>query len=1166
MNKLWIVTKNEFYRYFISPLAYVYLISFLLLNGSFAVYFGHFLERGHADLLPMFGYQPWLYLLFLPGISMRLWAEEFRTKTILQIITMPVSVTSLVWGKFFASWLFCALALMLTFPFWITVNILGTPDNGIIALSYFGSFILAGSMLAISQTMSALTKNQVIALVLSVIANLIFFLSGIEYILGFFRSFAPLPVIDMIASFSFITHFDTIIHGLLEIKALIFFTSLILLFNFTTILIISFKTAGTTQWLQSGQRGSYILAFVCLLGCFIGINLIANNTLRRFQIDFTEQKLYTLTDTTRKVLNNLSEPVTAKLYYSPILGERDPDVRLMFDKVRLLLERYAALSNGNFNYRIYNPEPFSDTEDKALAAGLQPLPIISNNTNAYFGLTLTDEVEKQNVIPYFPLQRQDYIEQDLTENLYLLNHKKRTLGIITSLPMFDQVIENVATQQWEIITLLQKFYNLRVITPENPNFHNLDALLIAHPQNMSPELEDAIALYTRSGGKILAFFDIAAEAPQIFAPVSEEYKPSDFGKLPELWGIKFHQEAVVADLGNSSTIDATTNYKINPMFTQDVIQFFIQGKGFNPDFKETRMLKKMMTTSTSVFTPLPDAAVYFIPLLEAGDNSELLPSDVIYNKIHPAEILRKFQKDANTKYIAARVISKNRQQPFEVIAVGDSDLLYDNFWTTHQTILEKNYPIPLLDNANFVMNALDTLLNNPILIELRGKSDKPRNFDNIEQMRKQAQQNFKIQEKNIFDDIEKTKRGLQEIWGKKTFEGRENFTADELAVIAGIRKTIEQKRRDLYTIRTSANQDISRIYNWVKLSNIYALPTLILAGMLLYLFSQKRKQKSVEKTKFAKNKRLFSLGGTAILCLICGIWAVNDTRRQAVADYENQPVFPKLQQQINDITQIELQTNQNKLVFKQDKGIWTLENWPHHPVYQQRIRSFLSALLEARFYEKKSNKAMNLSKYGLSPIEVKNSPTTRIELKNNQGKTVQAFEIGKYDIELGRGSKGAYLKFDNQFQVWLATMDLIDLSLSPHDWTFGTLWNLRFGRLASVEGNTDSDYIADVAKELLNQQLGNAVNQLPAKSEKLKLITLLAEDNNKVDLTFYKNGNDYYVQYTFPSEPGNEALQTFRRSAENVYYAISADSWEKINHAVTNSGTIKPDEKKRRRS
>ena len=144
MKSTVIIAKNELKRYFTSPLAYVYLIAFLILNGSFAVYFGHFFERGRADLLPMFGFQPWLYLLFIPGISMRLWAEEFKSKSIVQIMTMPVTTTSLVWGKFLASWLFCAIALVLTFPFWLTVNFLGQPDNGVILLSYFGSGALPG--------------------------------------------------------------------------------------------------------------------------------------------------------------------------------------------------------------------------------------------------------------------------------------------------------------------------------------------------------------------------------------------------------------------------------------------------------------------------------------------------------------------------------------------------------------------------------------------------------------------------------------------------------------------------------------------------------------------------------------------------------------------------------------------------------------------------------------------------------------------------------------------------------------------------------------------------------------------------------------------------------------------------------------------------------------
>ncbi len=222
MKKLWVVTKNELRRYFISPLAYVYLIAFLLLNGSFAVYFGHFIDRGTADLGSMFAFQPWLYLLFIPGISMRLWAEEFRSKTVVQLLTMPVSVSTLVWGKFLASWIFAGVALALTFPFWLTVNYLGSPDNGVIALGYVGSWVLAGCMLAISQTMSALTRNQVIALVLAVVVNFLFFLSGVEYVLGFFRLFAPTAVVDMIASFSFLIHFGSMTGGLLELRDIVF--------------------------------------------------------------------------------------------------------------------------------------------------------------------------------------------------------------------------------------------------------------------------------------------------------------------------------------------------------------------------------------------------------------------------------------------------------------------------------------------------------------------------------------------------------------------------------------------------------------------------------------------------------------------------------------------------------------------------------------------------------------------------------------------------------------------------------------------------------------------------------------------------------------------------------------------------------------------------------
>lgn len=1148
MRSLFTVAKNEFYRYFISPLAYVYLISFLLLNGSFALYFGHWFDRGQADLLPMFGFQPWLYLLFIPGISMRLWSEEFRNKTILQIITMPVSISALVWGKFLASWLFCAVALGLTFPFWITVNLLGTPDNAVIAVGYAGSFLLAGCMLAISQTMSALTKNQVIALVLSVIANLVFFLSGIEYILGIFRTFAPLPIVDMVASFSFLTHFDTISRGLVELRDLVFFATLILLFNFTTVLIISFKTSGTAPWLKSGRRGYYISVFIFLLIGFTGLNLIANNLLRRWQIDFTEEKLFTLTDSTRKILSALPEPVVAKLYYSPILGRRSPEMRRMFDQIRLTLQQYTKLSGGRFSFRIYNPVPLSNIEDRALAAGIQPLPVIDTSTNAYFGLTFTDELENRSVIPYFPLERSDFIEQDLTEAVYLLNRPKKKLGIITSLPMYEDVIENVATPKWEILNQLGKFYKITSIDETNlSSIAGQDALLIAHPLGLSPEMEQAVLEYSSRGGKIFLALDPAAEAPRLFAPVTQELKPSELGSLPAAWGFRYGADAVVADLANSSVIDATVDYKNNPEFTQDLIQFYLQNGSFNPDFKTTSRLKKMMVTSATVIEPLPGAEIYFFPLLSPSAESELLPAEVVYRGIHPAEILRRFEPDGRSKYVAAHIVSKDSSRPFELIVVGDSDFLYDNFWTVHQTILERNYAIPVLDNANFVLNALDTLLGNQDLISLRGKSARSRAFGQIEAERRNARKQFKIKEKDIFDQIEKTKTALQEIWNKKAFEGRETFTADELALIAGIRKTIDRQRQELYDIRAGINSNIDHQENWVKFVNIYALPLLILLGLLVFHFAAAPRSQAA--VKFTVNRPLFYIAAASLALLLLGFAAVSYNSRLAVGDYEGRPLFAALPAQINDVASITLQNHAQTLQFYKENAEWKLRGFPHRPVYQQRIRSFLSALMEATYYEKKTSDMNKLSRFGLTPVETDGSKATRIELRSAAGKLLAGFDIGRYDLELGRGSKGAYIKLDNSFQVWLADIDLIDLSLNPAEWTFSTAWNLRFGRLKSVNGITDSDRLADIAKVLLNTVFTGSAEKSPLtrQAHNLKVIN---EQNEAVEITLWEDNGRWFLSYKFLTPLTTPDLQTFAAYATSVLYEITAADGEKISHVL----------------
>jgi ABC-2 type transport system permease protein len=243
-NNIKTITKRELGGYFTSPIAYVFLIIFLLLTGFFTFTIGNFFERGEASLVSFFTWHPWLYLFLVPAVGMRLWSEERRLGTMELLLTMPLTTWQAIVGKFLASWLFLALALALTFPVWITVNWLGSPDNGIIAAGYVGSLFLAGSYLAISCMTSALTRNQVISFILSVMICLFLILAGYTPVTDLLTRFASPLVVDIIAAFSVMTHFEGFQRGVIDLRDFLFFASVIGFALFTTGVIIRSQRAG----------------------------------------------------------------------------------------------------------------------------------------------------------------------------------------------------------------------------------------------------------------------------------------------------------------------------------------------------------------------------------------------------------------------------------------------------------------------------------------------------------------------------------------------------------------------------------------------------------------------------------------------------------------------------------------------------------------------------------------------------------------------------------------------------------------------------------------------------------------------------------------------------------------------------------------------------------
>ncbi len=244
MNQVWIIFKRELASYFATPLAFVFIVVFLFATGIFTFYIGDFFRAGRADLQAFFVFHPWLYLFLIPAISMRLWAEERKSGTLEILLTLPIPIWAVVVGKFLAAWVFAGIALALTFPVWISVNVLGDPDNGVVIASYVGSFLLAGGYLAVGAALSSMTSNQVIAFVVTVVVCFLFMASGLPLVLDALSSWAPQFLINTVASFSFLSHFQSIQKGVIDLRDLAFFAALIGFWLFVNTILIEQRKAG----------------------------------------------------------------------------------------------------------------------------------------------------------------------------------------------------------------------------------------------------------------------------------------------------------------------------------------------------------------------------------------------------------------------------------------------------------------------------------------------------------------------------------------------------------------------------------------------------------------------------------------------------------------------------------------------------------------------------------------------------------------------------------------------------------------------------------------------------------------------------------------------------------------------------------------------------------
>jgi ABC-type uncharacterized transport system involved in gliding motility auxiliary subunit len=621
-----------------------------------------------------------------------------------------------------------------------------------------------------------------------------------------------------------------------------------------------------------------IIGVVAALAIAIGINLFADARLIGAQLDLTKGGLYTLSDGTKKILGGLREPLTLRMFYSRRLGATVPVYGAYADQVREMLLRYAQVAGGKLRLEFYDPEPFSDTEDRALAYGLQGVPVDQTGTQVYFGVAGTNLQDDERTIAFFQTDRQRFLEFDLTKLVYELSNPKRpVVGVMSSLPLDGDPRMMMMTrgqgpggQPYASTMLLRQTNSVKtvaldvqVIDPE------IEVLLVAQAQGLADTTLYAIDQFVMRGGRVMLMVDPWSEA-MASQPTQGGMPPSDtasnLARLFKAWGIEFSTEEIVGDLTGAWRVRAGPEERNQAV---NYVAWFNIRDGVNHDDPATVDLGQIGVASAGYLRKADKAEITFTPLLSSSTRSGLIPVEKI-RQPRPAQLLAEFKTDGTQRVIAARVrgnlksafegppplaegqtraegMAAHRPQtdgPANMVIVADSDILADRYWVRTADFFGQQQAIPFADNGPFLANLIGTLAGGDALIGLRSRGDTNRPFTLVQDMQADAEAKFRQTEQTLtkhLEEVEKKLRTLRSGSGEGGERGRAEavITAEQRAAIDQARKEIVDTRRQLRAVQLELNREISHLDAALKVFNIAMVPAVLTVIALLLALVQR---------------------------------------------------------------------------------------------------------------------------------------------------------------------------------------------------------------------------------------------------------------------------------------------------------------------------------------
>lgn len=614
----------------------------------------------------------------------------------------------------------------------------------------------------------------------------------------------------------------------------------------------------------------------------VGVNLLADRLLGSARLDLTENRLYTLSPGTRQVLSGLNDPITLRFFYSRRLGAEVPQYGAYAERVREMLREYAAAAGGKLRLEAFDPEPFSEVEDRALALGLQGVPLDQGGEQVFFGLSAANLVDEERAIPFFQPERERFLEADLTRLVFeLSNPTKPVLAVMSPLPLNGDprammMRQPQLAQPMVVIRQLREAYtvqdigfDVQVIPPE------VQVLLLAHPQNLPDAAQYAVDQFVMRGGRLILMIDPHSEM-QAARPGPTGQPPTDtasrLDRLLAAWGIEAPADEVVLDLRGAWRVRAGPNERVQAV---DYIAWYnLQGDSLNRDEVATAMLEQVTVASAGHLRPREGAEIEFVPLLTSSAQSMVVDAARVRTEPSPTRILAEFRADGERRVIAARIRGNlpsafpegapalpegteraadfpahlaRSTAPANIVVMHDSDILEDRFWVRVQDFFGQPVATPFSGNGGFVVNVADALAGSDGMISLRSRGESQRPFERVEDIRRRADAQFRQTERQLTERLQVTERRLRELRQGTPAEGARNtnqivITPEQRAEIDAAREEIAATRRQLRAVQLELRRDIEALHNQLRLLNILAVPLLltILALVLGVLRARRR--------------------------------------------------------------------------------------------------------------------------------------------------------------------------------------------------------------------------------------------------------------------------------------------------------------------------------------